>query len=154
MNNVLVIGVGNEFRSDDAVGILVAREVRRRHGGEVHVVESEGDGASLLEAWEGTDHLLLVDAVVASGPPGSILRIDASEEKLSAHLFPSSSHSFGVAEAIEMARGLQTLPHTTILYGIVGESFEFGTGLSDRVLKVIPDLLQMIEEDVHSFQVH
>jgi hypothetical protein len=40
------------------------------------------------------------------------------------------------------------------LYGIVGESFERGAGLSDRVLKSIPDLLQMIEEDVHSFQVH
>jgi len=154
VNNTLLIGVGNEFRSDDALGILVAREIHRRHLGDIRVLEFEGHGASLLDAWEGVDHLLIVDAVNASAPPGSILRFDVSQSKLPAQLFQESSHAFGVAEAIELARELHRLPATVLFYGIIGESFETGQGLSDRVLKTIPDLLQMIEEDVHAFELH
>ena len=154
MNNTILIGVGNEFRSDDAVGILVAREIRRRHLGEIRILEFEGNGTSLLDAWDGADNLLIVDAVNAAAPPGSVLRFDVSQSRLPVHLFPQSSHGFGVAEAIEMARLLHRLPPTVFFYGIVGESFENGQGLSDRVLKNIPDLLQMIEEDVHSFALH
>ena len=154
MSRTLLIGVGNEFRSDDALGILVAREIRRRHQGEIRVVEFEGNGTSLLDAWDGKEYLLIVDAVNAPAPPGSILRFDVSETRLPAHLFPQSSHGFGVAEAIELARELHRLPPMVLFYGIVGESFENGQGLSDRVLKNIPDLLQMIEEDVHSFELH
>jgi hydrogenase maturation protease len=154
MSNTVLIGVGNEFRSDDALGILVAREIRRRHLGEIRVLEFQGNGASLLDSWDGVDNLLIVDAINGAAPPGSVLRFDVSQARIPAHLFLQSSHGFGVAEAIEMARELHRLPHTALFYGIVGESFENGQGLSDRVLKIIPDLLQMIEEDVHSFELH
>ena len=154
MTEITVIGVGNEFRSDDALGILVAREVRRRHEGNLRVVEADGEGASLMEAWEGSDHVVLIDAVAAAGPPGTILRVDASAAKIPTGLLPASSHLFGVAEAIEMARELHRLPRTTILYGVVGESFDFGEGLSDKVLRSVPDLLQSIEDEVHALHAH
>jgi hydrogenase maturation protease len=150
MNNLLLIGVGNEFRSDDALGILVAREVRRRHQGEFRILEADSDGASLLSAWEGARNLLLVDAASGGGPPGSVLRIDASEQKLPVNLLQAGSHTFGVSEAIAMAMEMHSLPHRTILFGVVGESFELGCGLSDRVLKSIPDLLQIIEEEIRA----
>jgi hydrogenase maturation protease len=152
VSKTVVIGVGNEFRSDDAVGILVARELRRRHLGEIRVVEVEGNVASLLDVWDGTENLLIVDAVSGAGPPGSIVRLDASNARIPANLFPGGTHGFGVAEAVEMGRELRRLPPNVLFYGIVGESFENGQGLSDRVLKSIPDLLQMIEEDVHSVE--
>ncbi len=59
-----------------------------------------------------------------------------------------SSHAFGVADAIEMARELHQLPPVTILYGIEGEAFDPGVGLSDSVLKSLPRLLAMIEQDL------
>ncbi len=148
MSRTVVIGVGNEFRSDDALGILVVRELRRRHLGEIRVVEVEGNTPSLLDLWEGAENLLIVDAVYGSSPPGSVMRFDVSHSRIPAHLFSNGTHGFGVAEAVEMGRELQMLPPTVLFYGIVGESFENGQGLSDRVLKNIPDLLQMIEEDI------
>jgi len=154
VNRTVVIGVGNEFRSDDALGILVARELRRRHLGEICVVEVQGDIPSLLDVWEGAENLLIVDAVYGAGPPGSVVRFDVSQSRIPAYLLSAGSHGFGVAEAVELGRVLKRLPPTVLFYGIVGESFENGQGLSDRVLKNIPDLLQMIEEDVHSVQTH
>ncbi len=152
MNRTVVIGVGNEFRSDDALGILVARELRRRHSGDIRVVEADGDLSSLLDVWDGADNLLIVDVVNGAGPPGSVVRFDVSHTRIPTHLFSGGTHGFGVAEAVELGRELHRLPPTVLFYGIVGESFENGQGLSDRVLKNIPDLLQMIEEDVHSVE--
>jgi hydrogenase maturation protease len=154
VSRTVLIGVGNEFRSDDALGILVARELRRRHLGEIRVVEVEGNVASLLDGWDGVENLLIVDAVSGAGPPGSVVRFDVSRSRIPANLFPGGMHGFGVAETLEMGRELCRLPPTVLFYGIVGESFENGQGLSDRVLKNIPHLLQMIEEDVHSVEAH
>ncbi len=143
----VLVGVGNEFGTDDALGVLVAREIRRRFPKGVKVVEANGEGASLMDAWRGADEVIIVDAM--AGPePGEIHRIDASVSSVPKNLSLFSSHSFGVADAIEMARELHQLPTVTIVYGIEGEAFDPGVGLSDSVLKSLPKLLAMIEQDL------
>jgi hydrogenase maturation protease len=153
MNEIVCIGVGAEWRSDDELGLLVARELRRRFARELRVVETTGDGSSLFPVWEGAGGVLLIDALSAPDPPGSVFRFDLSEEGLPASLACHSTHAFGVADAVELARRLHSLPRTTILYGIVGKCFDLGNGLSDCVLKSIPELMHMIEEDLRSLRV-
>ncbi len=143
----VLVGVGNEFSTDDAIGVLVAREMRRRFPSGLRVIEASGEGASLMDAWNGADEVIIVDAM--AGPePGEIHRIDASSSRIPKNLTLFSSHAFGVADAIEMARELHQLPPVTILYGIEGEAFDPGVGLSDSVLKSLPKLLAMIEQDL------
>lgn len=143
----VLVGVGNEFSTDDALGVLVAREMRRRCPSGLRIVEASGEGASLMDAWKGADEVIIVDAM--QGPePGEIHRIDASSTRIPKNLTLFSSHVFGVVDAIEMARELRELPAVTILYGIEGEAFDPGVGLSDSVLKSLPKLLAMIEQDL------
>jgi len=66
----LVIGIGNEFRNDDGLGILIAREIRRRNLESVFVLEQSGEGTALMEAWEGPDRVIIVDAIVSGKAPG------------------------------------------------------------------------------------
>jgi hydrogenase maturation protease len=61
--NVLVLGIGNDFRGDDAVGLLAARELESMHLPHVNVVESRGDGARLMRLWKGYPAVLVIDAV-------------------------------------------------------------------------------------------
>ncbi len=143
----VLVGVGNEFGTDDAIGVLVAREMRRRFPCGLRVVEASGEGVSLIDAWKGADEVIIVDAM--AGPePGEIHRFDASSSRIPNQLSLFSSHAFGVADAIELARELHQLPPVTILYGIEGEAFDPGVGLSDSVLKSLPRLLAMIEQDL------
>jgi hydrogenase maturation protease len=143
----VLVGVGNEFSTDDALGLLVAREMRRRFPSGLKIVEASGEGASLIDAWKGADEVIIVDAM--AGPePGEIHRIDASTSRIPKDLSLFSSHAFGVADAIEMARQLHQLPPVIILYGIEGETFDPGVGLSDSVVKSLPKLLAMIEQDL------
>ena len=145
---ITLIGVGNEYRSDDGLGPLVARELRRRGCVEVTIREAPGDGGSLLAFMDDCDALLLVDAVDAATEPGTIRRVDGSHERVSRTTFPTSTHGLGVAEAVETARVLGKLPETVMLYGIEACSFDQGKGLSEPVLRSVPELIRMLEEDI------
>jgi len=61
----LVVGIGNDLRGDDAVGLEVARHVREMAGDELDVLETGGDVGQLLEAWSERSLVILVDAVQA-----------------------------------------------------------------------------------------
>lgn len=130
---VLLIGCGNEYRGDDAAGLIVARRVEERASGQIIVRESSGEGAALIEAWKGARTVILVDAICSGSEAGAICRIEAHRERLPAMLFNYSTHAFGVAEAVELARVLNRLPPRLIVYGIEGKSFAAGVGISPEV---------------------
>jgi hydrogenase maturation protease len=130
---VLLIGCGNEYRGDDAAGLIVARRVQERASGQIIVRESSGEGAALIEAWKGARTVILVDAICSGSEAGAICRIEAHRERLPAMLFNYSTHAFGVAEAVELARVLNRLPPRLIVYGIEGKSFAAGIGISPEV---------------------
>jgi hydrogenase maturation protease len=109
-SRVLVIGVGNDYRHDDAVGLIVARRLREKNLQHVTVREMSGEGAALIAAWQGADCVIIVDAVQSGAAPGTIFRVEAHREPIPTNFFHCSTHAFGVAEAIETARSLGQLP--------------------------------------------
>jgi hydrogenase maturation protease len=139
----LVIGVGNLYRCDDAVGIHIARDLGKRKAEHMIVKEQSGEGTSLMEAWKDYSRVLIVDAVSSGSPPGSIHRLDASET-IPSKFFSCSTHNFGVAEAIELARTLNQLPEHLQLYGIEGKDFEPGEILSAEVASVVEEVANEI----------
>lgn len=146
----LIIGVGNLYRSDDAVGILIARKLKDRVSGRIDVKEQSGEGTSLMEAWEGYDRVCVVDAVSSGGTAGSIHRIDASQKPIPAKFFSCSTHNFGVAEAIELARTLNQLPDHLQLYGIEGGNFQPGENLSAEVERAMASVEAEILQTISS----
>ena len=63
---MLVIGLGNAARGDDAAGLIAAR----RLGG----VEHEGDPLALLDLWDGADCAVVIDAVSSGVEAGTAMR--------------------------------------------------------------------------------
>jgi hydrogenase maturation protease len=129
----LVIGVGNPWRADDAVGLEVARRLRRTLADGIEVLEREGEPTALIEAWQSAEAVWLVDAVRSGAPPGTVHRLDASKQELPGDLFRTSTHHLGLAEAVELARALGRLPERVVVYGIEGADFDAGGGLTNEV---------------------
>ena len=102
----MLIGIGTRHRGDDAAGPEVARLARRMLPGAVVVEERDADVAWLLAGMEGAAAIYLVDACVAGGAPGTVYRFDAAAGPLPADVFGLSTHGFGLAAAIELARAL------------------------------------------------
>lgn len=132
---MIVIGVGNSWRGDDAAGL----EVARRLGGVMH----EGDCTRLLDEWEAGDDVVVVDAASSGGAPaGTIHRFDVVSEPLPASVLGSSTHAFGVPAAVELARALGRLPRRLRVFGIEGERWEAGQGLSGPVARAVEALAE------------
>lgn len=112
---VRVIGVGTR-RGDDAAGLLAAERLAGSmlpRG--VSVSLCERPGSDLVDALEGADAVVLVDATCSGRPPGTVRRLSADE------LAPDrgvSSHALGVAEALALAEALGRRPARVEVIGI------------------------------------
>ena len=126
----LVIGIGNPDRGDDAAGLAVARRVRaataRR---DVTVIELIGDQLALLDAWTGAKDVYVIDAVSSGGAPGTVYPFDAARQ-MDTKFRHRGTHTFSLADVIELARALGRLPARLAGYGIEGVAFGLGAGLS------------------------
>lgn len=133
----LVIGVGNEFRRDDGIGPAAARELARLG---VPADITDGDPVRLLEAWEGADLVVVVDAVRSSASPGSVHRVELRGGGESA----SSTHGFGLPEAVELARALDRLPRRLVVFAVEAREVGFGTALSEPVAGALPVVVEAV----------
>src|SRR3990172_75024 len=92
---VLVIGVGNPYRRDDAAGRETVRRLRDRAPHVIATLEHDGEGTSLMEAWQGADLVIVVDAVSSGVAPGTVRRFDVRSEPLPAAILRDSTHPRG-----------------------------------------------------------
>ena len=144
---ILLIGIGNEYRGDDSVGLTAIRMLKTKVLPEdTLLIESSGDGAELIEMWRTSGTAILIDAVSSGAKPGTIYRFDALKQRIPVQLTFPSTHAFSIAEAIELARVLDQIPPSLIVYAIEGKNFSTGIGLSPEVenamLKVVEQVIQ------------
>jgi len=152
VGTIRVIGVGNAWRGDDAVGLQAARRLRERLRPPVEVIEAEGDGLALLDLMEGVEHVILIDAVKGGGQPGTTVRLDLSVRSRWGTVVPCSTHAIGIADAIDLARAMGRLPKQIILYGIEIESVDSGASLSEPVREGLDAVVEHVHQEVERAQ--
>ena len=144
----VVIGVGNAYRGDDGAGLAVAEGARGRLPADVDVLDCEQEPTQLLDLWESASVAVVVDAVVSGAPAGTVHRFDASDSPLPARFVRSSTHAFGVGDAVELARTLGRLPSRMVVYGVEGSDFDAGAALSPPVLAAVDNVVRRLEEEL------
>ena len=143
---LVVIGIGNDFRGDDGVGLWVARRLMAANLPGTRVAVHAGEAAGLIESWQTRDSVVLIDAVSpgACASPGKIYRIDARRLMAPGPVCGPGTHRLGAAAAIELARALNRLPRHFCLYGIEGSCFACGSGLTPAVRKAGCRVVRMV----------
>lgn len=123
----VVIGVGSEHRGDDLAGLLAVRcAAPLLRGVEVH--ELDGEVGRMLDAWDGADLAIVIDAVRTGAKPGTIHRVDDAAGPGSPALGRNvGTHSLGIAEAVSLGRVLGRLPRRLVVFGIEGRAFSVGS---------------------------
>jgi hydrogenase maturation protease len=131
---LLVIGVGNRDRGDDAVGPVVCDLVAAAGPPGVDTLVFEGSVLDISMHWGPDDRVVIVDAAAPAGRPGRVTEVDALAHRLVA---PStaSTHTVDVGAAVELARVLGRMPAELTIVGVEGASFEFGDVLDPTVLR-------------------
>jgi hydrogenase maturation protease len=140
----LVMGIGNPILTDDAVGILVVRELGNVRA---EVVEASIGGFSLLDYIRGYDAVIIVDAVKLGNPPGTISILD--EPQISGALHASSSHDVSFSEAITLGRTLfpGEMPSRIVVVGIeVLDTETFSETPTEPVQKAVPEAAALVTQ--------
>jgi hydrogenase maturation protease len=136
-----VIALGTPYRSDDAVGAAVLAEVAARLGDEtrVRLAELDGEPVGIVQAWEGSSIVWIVDATSSDRPTGSLQELDARELGVSDPSWRGvgGGHALGLREAVEFAGALDRLPAELRVLGIEGETFDHGEGLTPTVAEAV-----------------
>lgn len=140
MTATVVIGVGNALRRDDGVGPAVAAEVQAMRLPGVRVV-CTAETAAILDAWEGTDLAVVVDAA-AGGTPGRVRQGDLGD--LVEH--PAlSSHELSLNQTYELARALDRAPGRVVIVSVDVCDTGYGRGLSPAVAASLPEAVRAVE---------
>jgi len=140
----LVIGLGNEHRSDDRSGLDVARALRSPLEGKARVEECTSEGIALLEVWRDADHVLVIDAVRSGAAPGTVHRIEPGDGSLPGFHSATSTHGLSLSDAVTLARELGRLPRHLVVYGIEAGNLEVGVGLTPPVARGVEEVTARI----------
>ena len=138
----LILGLGNDLISDDAVGIIAARKLRGVLNGRADVVESSLHGLALLDIFIGYARAIIIDAIVTGRvPPGTVMEIRPEDLRTSSGPSP---HYTGLPEMIAMAWQLQlNFPgDIRILTVEISDSLTVGKGLTPAVADAVTALAE------------
>jgi hydrogenase maturation protease len=132
---VTVVSIGNPYRRDDGVGAEVLARVREEFTGDarVRIAELDGEPVRLVQTWEGSSIVWIVDATSSAHRPGTIHEVALAQLGNRPAVGVEGGHAMGIGEAVELARTLGLLPDELRVIGIEGASFEEGEGLSGPV---------------------
>ena len=78
--------------------------------------------------------------------PGSVLRLSGADIGNPGH--GVSTHGYGLAMAVALARALRQLPATLVLLGLEADPQSGGKSLSPPLVVVLPDFVRIIEQEV------
>ncbi len=146
VQSFLIIGCGSCDRGDDAAGLLAVAELRKFG---IHAVGCSGESSALIELWRAADQVIVIDAVRTGAAPGTIHLWDVHAMQMPSQ--PGrSTHSLGVAQAIDLARTLQLLPPHLSIIGIEGRSFELGAHPSAETESAVHEVVEKILQEVGS----
>ena len=143
---VLVLGLGNDVLSDDAIGLFVARELRRRFAGHpsVHARETAEMGLALLDFLVGYDAAAIVDSIqTGRAEPGFIHKLDAASLTQFTGRTP---HFLGVGETLALGARLQMpMPKQVMILAVeVEDPFTLSTQLTPALQAALPAIVEQI----------
>lgn len=152
MDDIIIVGIGNPYRGDDAAGWTVIDGLKETVGSTIKLVKQQGDVAELLDIFAHHKSVYLVDACRSNELTGAWQRIDVHQQPIPPENSQTSTHGFSVSQAIALAKNLDQLPNKLILYAITGDNYSISCILSPLVVKSIHSVIKAIlnEEDIQS----
>lgn len=140
---ILIVGIGNLLWKDDGIGARVIEEMKKmRLSDQIELLDMGTSTMDLIYHLEEVNKLIVIDAIKAGGPPGTIYRMKP-DDLLPSRKGPVSLHDIGLLETLNMAkkRGQEV---DTIVIGVEPKTLDWGMELSDEVKQRIPDLIEAV----------
>ncbi len=144
----LLLGIGNEYCGNDALGIIIAKRLKEFFP-EYDLKTGAFSGIDFLDAIEGYDEVIVIDSLLKSdAPAGSLIEIKL-EDFTGLKSF-SYLHSMNIATSIEIGRQLNIkVPEKIKIFGIVvDKKGEIGEELSVDIKKNLNKIINTLKSKI------
>jgi len=146
----LVLGLGNDILTDDAVGLWIARRLQQEFQGFsfIEVRETCEMGLALLDHLVGFEQAFIVDSIQTGKVDPGVLHV--LDPGTLARLAGPTPHFLGVGEVLALGQqlGLE-MPRSVKVFAVeVADPFSLGTSLSPSVEEAFPAIVDRIRAAV------
>ncbi len=140
-NRKVVLGLGNLLNRDEGLGVQALKHLDALVGTQSRVELLDGGvlGLNLLMIVEECSHLLVLDAINAGQPPGTIIELRKEQIPLYSGV-KLSEHQVTFQEVLGLANIRGKLPEHLHLVGIQPDDLSIGLELSETVSRALPEL--------------
>ncbi len=147
--SVLILGVGNIILSDEAVGVRAVEALAAAYELPPGVQALDGGTSSMemLDEIANLDLLIVVDALKAGKPQGTLLRLAGDEvpvffrQKL-------SPHQIGLSDVLASLEFAGSRPKDMVVIGVEAENFSLGLEMTPAIAARLPKLVAMVVEEL------
>lgn len=140
---VVVAGIGNPFRRDDSVGVVIAKNLKNKVSKNVYLIEAETIPESYMQQISEfkPSHILLVDAGIINKPAGTATLADPTQlirkTSISTHTLPLRIFCDYLT---------QTTKAKIVLLIIQPKDADFGEGLTPELKKAAKNLTRLLQK--------
>lgn len=147
---IIVLGIGNTLLKDEGVGVRVVEELDRRYSlpENVRIVDGGTQGLWLMSTIQEADHLIVVDAVLGRGDPGTLYRLERDDLPKGLRA-KQSAHDSDLIESLNLCALLDVTPKTCVVLGVEPADIQpYGLELTPVVAAKVDDLVQRVLEEL------
>ena len=146
MDIILLLGLGNDILTDDAVGLHVVRQLQSALAGHpaIDVRETTEMGLALLDFITGYATVVIVDAIqTGRAAPGFLHELDAGALQ---QLTGRTPHFVGVSETLALGRQLGlAMPAQVKIFAVeVEDPFTLGTAMTPALQAALPGIVDRV----------
>jgi hydrogenase maturation protease len=142
------LGIGNPYMHDDAIGIEVVAELRKRELDEkILVFEYRTLDLSLLTYFKNSSKIVLVDALKSGQVPGTVSKYSVSDSKNPMSTLPNL-HGLQLYDVVDLASQTGVLSCPIVVVGIEPKDCTPGEGLSDEVKGALPKVINVVMNEL------
>lgn len=151
--DTLVLGVGNDIKRDDAVGLRLVEAFEERLDVPGATFETMTSGRlMLIDELSGYDRVVIVDSIkTADGTPGDWYAFDPQDVEPEKESGGLATHNVGLGTLTTLGEAMgESMPEITIYAIEVADPFEYGEGITEAVASALPDLIEEIGAEIES----
>lgn len=137
--------LGNELLADDALGAVVAEQLRQILPGTLEVVFTSAMGFDLLDDVLGASRLLVVDIIeTGTKPPGTVHLLREEDVQT---VPGESPHYIGLFETLKLGRKLQLdVPKDVIIIAVEpADCLTVGGAMTPAVKEAVPIVVNLVQ---------
>ena len=144
---IRIIGCGSLLMGNDGIGLKVIETLQKmelKTSEDIDILDAGVCGLDLLNIFDGARKIIIVDAILADSPVGTVHRVEGKDliKKDTEPFNLVSVHDLTITDVLRIGDEIQLLPEIVVI------GIEIGTIVTEATLEISPEVIKGVDEAI------